>query len=207
MPQNPLYAGGPEPFHRVAGVVERLDDRFAMSVVPCGHDDLDLRLERSPRRPLAVMIDRDDVPALSRDEVEDVSELAGTIRDQHANRQVAARAGQAEAHDRDERRRVDVPTREHDRDRVVASRLPRQQRGEADCACALDEELLPFEAEHERVRDLLVRDLHDVVQGPVEDRAGELAARLHRDPVGDREALLAHDADNPLSGDPLAKCE
>ena len=36
--------------------------------------------------------------------------------------------------------------------------------------------------------------------GPVEDHAGELAARLHRDPVGDREPRPADDADNPLAG-------
>ena len=154
-----------------------------------------------------MVVDRDEVAALARDEIEDVAELTRPVGDEHAHREVAARAGQPEPHHRDERRRVDVSSGEHDRDRVVSPGPPVQQRGEPDRAGALDEQLLALEAEDERVRDLLVRDLDDVVERPVEDRAGQLAARLDRDPVRDRETRLADDADDPLSRSPLAQRE
>ena len=102
-------------------------------------------------------------------------ELAGTIGDQHAHREVAAGARQAEPHHGDERRRVDVPSGEDDRDRVLSPGPPAQHRGESDRACALHEQLLALEAEDERVRDLLVRHLDHVVERAVEDRAGKLA--------------------------------
>ena len=131
MPRIPL-GGRAETLHRVACVAERSEDLSQCAVSRVEMTSFDLRLERGRRRALAMVVDRDDVPALARDEVEDASKLARAVRDEHANREVAAGAGQPEPHDRDERRRVDVPAREHDRDRVrIRPPRPGQQGGEA----------------------------------------------------------------------------
>ena len=50
-----------------------------------------------------------------------------------------------------------------------------EERGEPDGAGALDEELRPLDAEHERLGDLLVRDLNGVVEELV--RGSTTAAR------------------------------
>ena len=72
-----------------------------------------------------------------------------------------------------------------------------EQRRHARRAGALDDELRPLEAEHDRLRDLPARDL-DHGRCGVEDRARQAAELLHRDAVGDRESFVtrphAHDA-------------
>ena len=71
---------------------------------------------------------------------------------------------------------------------VVARDLAGEQRGDRRGAGALDEELRPLEQQHDRVADLLVGDGDDVVEQLLEDRGGERARLLDRDPLGDRVA-------------------
>ena len=145
-----------------------------------------------------MVVDRDDVPALPRDEVEEVRELARPVGDQRADGQIAARAREPVLEHGDQRRRVDVPAGEHDRDRPRASGAPGQEGRDPDRARALHEQLLPLEAEEERVRDLLVSDLHDVVEQCGRGSPTRARPVLHRDAVGDRHARPAdhaHDAD------------
>ena len=70
-----------------------------------------------------------------------------------------------------------------------------EERGEPDGPGSLDEELRPLDAEHERLRDLVVRDRDRLVEHVLEDRRRENAGFLDRDPVRDRVAGLADHAD------------
>ena len=72
------------------------------------------------------------------------------------------------------------------RDRPVPSTLPAQQRRHTRGTRALDDELRPLEAEHDRLRDLRARHLHHRVETVAEDRAAQLAQLLDGDAVGDR---------------------
>ena len=81
-----------------------------MLLVTGRDDDLELRLERRRRPSFAVMVDGDDVAPSSREEVEDVAELARPIGDEQADREEATCLGEPVAEDRDEGGRVDVPT-------------------------------------------------------------------------------------------------
>ena len=63
----------------------------------------------------------------------------------------------------------------------------RQQRGDADRAGTLDEELGPFHQQHHRVGDLVLLDDDDVVEPSLDQWSGDLARPLHRDSVGQRD--------------------
>ena len=91
-----------------------------------------------------------------------------------------------------------LPPEEHDRDGAFAARTTGEQRGEPRGARALDDELRPLQAEHERIADLVVADPNEVVERPPENRHRQLAGPLHGDAVCDRQlgaGLDAHDPD------------
>ena len=143
---------------------------LAVLLVTRRDDDLELGLEGRRRAPLSVMVDRDDVAAATSDEVEHVPQLAGPVGNEQPDREEAARLGEPMAKHRDERRGVDVPSREHDRDRARAGHATGEERSQADRSRSLDEELRPLDAEDERLRDLLVRNRDGVVEHALEDR-------------------------------------
>ena len=125
----------------------------------------DLGLGDVDRRSLAAMLDVDDVHALLGDEIEELQQLAGPVGHPRAYDEIAARLGQAMPHNRDERRRVDVPSRQDDGDGARSLDPAGEQRRHARRAGAFDDELRPLEAEHDRLRDLPARDLDHVVAG------------------------------------------
>ena len=141
------------------------------------------------------------MPRPSAIEVEHVAKLARPIGDEQADGEEAAGLGQPVAEHGDQRRRVDV-ARPRARPRPARSRRTRPARSAASptAPAPSTRSFVRSSAEDERLRDLLVRDLDDVVEDALEDRGRELAAVLHRDPVGDREARLADDADDAHAG-------
>ena len=52
----------------------------------------------------------------------------------------------------------------------VAADLPGEERGDADGAGALDEQLRPLEQQRDRLADLVVGHVDEVVEQPAEDR-------------------------------------
>ena len=95
-------------------------------------------------------------------------------------------------HHRDQEGRVDVPAREHDRDRAASGADPIGEEGShADRSGTLDDELRALEQQDDRLADLIVRHGDDVVTGTIEDRHRQLSGLLDRDSVGDREARAA----------------
>ena len=155
------------------------------------HRQLDFGLGDRDVHPLAVMLDGDDVHALLGAQLQQLVQLARPVGDARADDEVAPRDREPVTHDRDEQRRVDVAAGEHDRDGAGTADLAREQRGDADRAGTLDDELRPLEQQHDRLADLLVGHVDHVVEQRVEDAHRQLAGLLHEDAVRDREARLA----------------
>ena len=100
--------------------------------------------------------------------------------------------------DGEQERRIDVPAREERAHRALSLRLAREQRSDPDGAGAFDEELRALEQERDRLADLLVGHLDDLVERLLEDAHRQRARLLDCDPVRDRVAAAAHlDADEP----------
>ena len=85
------------------------------------------------------------------------------------------------------------PPESSSEDGPVAGHATCEQRRDADCPRALDDELRPLEEQHDRLRDLLVAHLDHRLERALENRPCQLSRVLDRDPVGDR--LLARRAD------------
>ena len=73
---------------------------------------------------------------------------------------------------------------------LPAPDLAGEERRCARRARALDQQLRPLDEQHDRGRDLLVGDRDDVVEPRAEDRRGQLARALDRDPLRDRVTVL-----------------
>ena len=159
-----------------------------MILVARDDGQLDLRLADVHGHAFAVVLDRDDVAAFGRDELEQLDERAGAVGDARAHDEVTPGERQPVAHDRDQERRVDVPARKQRAHLAVAARLAREQRGDRRGAGALDNELRAFEQQVIASADLFVLDVHEVVEQVVEDRHRQLARVLDGDAVGDRAA-------------------
>ena len=153
------------------------------------HDrQLHLGLGEVDVHPLAVVLDVDDVAALGRHELEQLQEPTGAVGDVGAHDEVAAGRRQRVTHHGHQQGGVDVAARQERADVAAASRLARQQSGDAGGARTLDDELRALEQKHDRLRDLVVLDVDDVVEQLVEDRHRQRARMLDGDPVGDRVA-------------------
>ena len=70
---------------------------------------------------------------------------------------------------------------------AAGAHLPAEQRGDADRAGALDDELGALHQHDHRLGGLVLADHHDVVGPAVEQPQRQLARPLDRDPVGDRQ--------------------
>jgi hypothetical protein len=153
-----------------------------------------------------MVLDRDDVRALAREQREQLHELARPVGNARPHDEVAAADRQPVTHHGDQQRRVDVAAGEEHAHRPFAADLPRQERGEPGRSRALDDELRPLEQEQDRLRDLLVADVDDVVQELVEDPPRQLALPLDEDSVRDRVAGAAGaDADEADGRSQLAE--
>ena len=84
-----------EPFEAVAAPLERGAEVRAVILVARDDGQLDLRLADVDRHSFAVVLDRDDVAALGRDELEQLDERAGAVGDARAHDEVAARRASA----------------------------------------------------------------------------------------------------------------
>ena len=160
-----------------------------MRLVAHGERQLDLGLADRELHALAVMLDRHDVRALLGHELEQLDQLPGPVAEPGADDEVAACGRQSVPHHLDQRRRIDVAARQERAHLVLSPCLAGEHRCDRDRACTLHEQLRPFEQEHDRMADLLVRDGDDVVEQLAQDRSGERAGLLDRDPLRDREAV------------------
>ena len=119
-------------------------------------------------------------------------QLARVVRDARAQHEIPAGAREAVPHDRHEQRRVDVAAGEERAHPAGAAGLAAEERRDGGGARALDDELGAFEQQSDRFGDLLVVDVHDLVEQLVEDRHRQLTRMLDGDAVGDRSlAVLA----------------
>src|SRR6185436_9055323 len=183
-----VYALSAEPTNRVARLGERPDQELGVLLVARLQRQLRLRLEDADVAALAVVLDREDVRAVPGDQPHDVRELAGAVRDQQRDDEVAPGCRHPVADHRTHRGRVDVPAREERTHRPVAGNPAGEDGGHRSGAGALRHELRPLEQQHDRLRDLLVVDDDHLVHQLVEDLPGERAGMLDGDPVGDRGA-------------------
>ena len=127
---------------------------------------------------------------------EELDQLARPVGQTAADHEDPSGERQPVAHHRDQQRRIDVPARQQRAHRALAVDLAGQQRRDADRAGALDHQLRAFEQQRDRLADLLVADLDQLVEQVVEDRHRHLARVLDRDAVGDRvRAALGMHAD------------
>ena len=166
----------------------RRHQRRAVLLVAHHQRQLDLALGHGHVHPLAVVLDREDIPHLLGDEREELDQLARPVREARAQDEIAAGEREPVPHDRDQQRRVDVPAGEDGDHRAAAAHAVGEQRRDRRRARALDHELRALEQEDDRLADLLVGHDDDVVEDLAQDRRGQLARMLDRDALRDREA-------------------
>ena len=130
-----------------------------------------------------LVVHLDHVGARPRDDGADARELAGRVGGGEREQATAARARQAPLDDAAEQVDVDVPARQHHGDRPARLDGAREQRGDAERASALDDEVGALDQQHHRVLDLRLRDRDDLV-----GVAADQAERQLRGP-GDRRAV------------------
>ena len=128
----------------------------------------------------------DDVAALVRDELQELQQLARMVGDARSQHEEASGARQPVPHHRHEQRRVDVAAGEQCAHIARAADLPCEQRGDRGRAGTFDDELRALEQQRDRLGDLLVVDVDDLVEQLVEDRHRQLTRMLDGDAVGDR---------------------
>ncbi len=121
------------------------------------------------------MVDGDEVAAGGRDLGEQRGQAAGTVGDAREEPQAPSGRGLVAAGDRGQQPGVDVAAGEHDDGGALARRPDDalQQRGDADRAGALDDELGPLQQPHDRLGDLLVADHAQLVDESLDQRAGD----------------------------------
>ena len=170
---------------RVAALGEGRAELLAMGLVAHRERQLDLGLTDRELHPLAVVLDRDDVPALRGDELEQLDQLAGPVGEtgcarRGSGRQVSPwritwirRVGSMFPPERIAHglaRRDLAGEERRDRRRPAPRRPASSARGAA-----------------RSPGDLIVSDGDDLVEQLAEDRQRQLARLLDRDAIGDRE--------------------
>ena len=121
--------------------------------------ELDAGVADRHARRLALVLDLDHVHALAGEQVEQLRELARPVEHARAQDEVAAGEREPAPHHLHHERRVDVAAGEEREHRPgAAADEALEDRGDADRARALDDELRPLGEEDDRLRDLLVLD-------------------------------------------------
>jgi hypothetical protein len=147
------------------------------------------RLAHVEVEPLAQVLDVDEVGARlahQRQQARQRARPVGHAREEH---EPPARFALVAARDRGQQTRVDVAAAEHDHRRAARGGrgLPAQQRGHADCARALDDELGLLHEHDHRLGHVVLGDDDHVVEPAAHEAEGQLAGALDRDAVGDRQ--------------------
>ena len=130
----------------------------------------------------------DDVRVLRGDDLARARELAGPIGQRDAQLEVTLPRREAVADDALHDERVDVAAREDDDGRTLRAHLALHDGGDSDGAGRLDDEFGALEQHEHGLRDVVLLDRDDFVDGVADDREVESARSCDGDAVGDGRA-------------------
>ena len=154
--------------------------------------DAQLQTDLAELQSLAVpgVHDLHDVRSGLGDELRDAGELSRPVWQRNADRQITTGSRETVRDDALQQQGVDVPPGEHGQRLAGAADLAGEDRGDADSARRLHDDLRLLEQNEDRPGDVVVADRDDLVDEVLDDLEWHSPGLRHEDAVGDRRARL-----------------